>query len=148
MIDYEQYCRIRQLKEEGLDPAQISKQMDLDTRTIRKWMDRTAFQRRLPCVRPSKLDPYKEEIVWMVERYPFTAVQIYRKIREAGFDGGYTIVKEYVRKIRPRRQPAFLTLHFSPGECAQVDWGSYKSIAVGNTTRRLSFLSWYYVTAE
>ncbi len=139
MIDYEQYCRIRQLKEEGLDPAQISKQMDLDTRTIRKWMDRTAFQQRLPCVRPSKLDPYKEEIVRMVERYPFTAVQIYRKIREAGFDGGYTIVKEYVRKIRPGRQPAFLTLHFSPGECAQADWGSYKSIAVGNTTRRLSF---------
>ena len=139
MIEYEQYCRIRQLKEEGLDPAQISKRMDLDTRTIRKWMDRTAFQQRLPCMRASKLDPYKEEIVRMVERYPFTAVQIYRKISEAGFEGGYTIVKEYVRKIRPKRQPAFLTLHFSPGECAQVDWGSYKSIAVGNTIRRLSF---------
>lgn len=139
MIDYEQYCRIKQLKEEGLNPVQIGKQMDLDSRTIRKWMNRTAFQQRLPCIRPSKLDPYSEEIVRMVERYPFTATQIYQKIKEEGFDGGYTIVKEYVRKIRPRRNQAFLTLHFAPGECAQVDWGSYKTIAVGNTTRRLSF---------
>ncbi|HHB77316.1 MAG TPA: IS21 family transposase [Desulfobulbus sp.] len=139
MINYEQYCRIRQLKEEGLKAAQISEQMGLDSRTVSKWMDRTTFQQRLPCLRPSKLDPYKEDIVRMVERYPFTAVQIYRKVKEEGFDGGYTIVKEYVRKIRPRKQPAFLTLHFAPGECAQVDWGSYKSIAVGNTSRRLSF---------
>jgi hypothetical protein len=32
-----------------------------------------------------------------------------------------------------------LTLAFAPGECAQVDWGSYGSVAVGNTRRRLSF---------
>jgi len=32
-----------------------------------------------------------------------------------------------------------LTLAFAPGECAQVDWGSFGSVAVGNTCRRLSF---------
>ncbi len=32
-----------------------------------------------------------------------------------------------------------MTLAFAPGECAQVDWGSYGSVAVGNTRRRLSF---------
>ena len=37
------------------------------------------------------------------------------------------------------RAPAFLTLHFAPGECAQVDWGHYGSVNVGNTRRRLSF---------
>jgi hypothetical protein len=34
-----------------------------------------------------------------------------------------------------------LTLAFAPGECAQVDWGSYGSVAVGNTRRRLSFFA-------
>ena len=139
MISYEQYCRIRQLKEEGLGPRQIGKKLELDTRTVRKWMAKPFFQQRLPGLRPSKLDPYKEEIVRMLERHPFSAVQVFQKIREQGFDGGYTIVKEYVRKVRPRRQPAYLSLSFAPGECAQVDWGSYKSIAVENTTRRLSF---------
>jgi len=139
MIDYEQFCTIRKLKEEGLNQGQISDRLELDPRTVGKWMNRTAFQQRLPCLRPSKLDPYKEEIVRMLERYPFSAVQVFQKIREQGFDGSYSIVKEYVRKIRPKRQTAYLKLNFAPGECAQVDWGSYKSIAVGNTTRRLSF---------
>ena len=37
------------------------------------------------------------------------------------------------------RAPAFLTLVFAPGECAQVDWGCAGSMAVGSTRRRLSF---------
>ena len=44
-----------------------------------------------------------------------------------------------MRRIRPRQQPAFLKLAFAPGECAQVDWGSFGSVAVGQTRRRLSF---------
>ena len=32
-----------------------------------------------------------------------------------------------------------LTLAFAPGECAQVDWGSFGSVPVGQTYRRLSF---------
>ena len=32
-----------------------------------------------------------------------------------------------------------LTLAFAPGECAQVAWGSYGSVPVGQTSRRLSF---------
>jgi transposase len=66
-------------------------------------------------------------------------MQIFQQIREQGFDGQYTIVKEYVRKVRPPKQKAFLKLSFAPGECAQVDWGSYGSVNVGNTRRRLSF---------
>src|SRR5262249_29845218 len=50
-----------------------------------------------------------------------------------------SIVKAYIRTVRPRRQPAFLTLAFAPGECAQVDWGSFGSVPVGQTQRRLSF---------
>jgi transposase len=53
--------------------------------------------------------------------------------------GGYSILKEYVRKVRPKKTKAFLKLCFAPGECAQVDWGSYGSVAVGGTHRRLSF---------
>jgi hypothetical protein len=33
----------------------------------------------------------------------------------------------------------YLTLSFAPGECAQVDGGSWNVIPVGNTRRRLSF---------
>jgi len=57
----------------------------------------------------------------------------------AGYGGGISIVKDYVRAIRPRPREAFLTLAFAPGEVAQVDWGEFGTIAVGDTRRRLSF---------
>jgi transposase len=139
MIDYEQFCRIKAYKEEGLKAGQIADKLGLHSRTVAKWMDVPRFQLRLPGFRSSKLDPYKKDILGMLERHPYSAVQIFQKIQEQGFNGGYTIVKDYVRKIRPRRHKPYLKLSFAPGECAQVDWGSYGSIAVGGTRRRLSF---------
>jgi transposase len=44
-----------------------------------------------------------------------------------------------VRRVRPVRRPAFLTLAFAPGECAQVDWGCGGALQIGSTRRRLSF---------
>ena len=40
---------------------------------------------------------------------------------------------------RPAPTPAFLTLQFAPGECAQVDWGQAGVVSVGSPRRRLSF---------
>ena len=139
MIDYEQFCRIKAYRQEGLKAGQIATKLGLDVRTVSKWMDKNGFQPKLPGHRSSKLDPYKSDIVSMLERHPYSAAQIYQKIREQGFDGGYTIVKDYVRSVSPKRSKPYLKLSFAPGECAQVDWGSYGSIAVGTTRRRLSF---------
>jgi transposase len=65
--------------------------------------------------------------------------QIYQRIQENGFDGGITILTDYVRKIRPPKVTPYLKLSFAPGECAQVDWGSFGNVRVGSTSRRLSF---------
>lgn len=46
------------------------------------------------------------------------------------------ILKDFVRRVRPVRKPAYLMLEFAAGECAQVDWGSYGSITVGSTHPR------------
>jgi transposase len=94
-------------------------------------------------VRPggaSKLDPYKTLLQRWLERHPFTATQLLQRLRaETDYPGGYSILSAYVRTARPARAPAFLTLAFAPGECAQVDWGCAGSLAVGSTRRRLSF---------
>ena len=75
---------------------------------------------------------------WL-DAHPLSAQQVFQRLCEAGYDGGPSIVKAYVHRIRPRPRAAFLTLAFAPGEVAQVDWGEWGSIAVGNTRRRLSF---------
>lgn len=139
MIDYQTYCQIKTLKQEGLNPLQIAGKLCLAPRTVYYWLTQERFHSRKTLRRPSKLDTFKDDIFRMLETHPYTAAQIYQRLRENGFDGRYTIVKDYVHKIRPRRTPAFLKLTFAPGECAQVDWGSYNAVRAGNTSRRLSF---------
>jgi len=140
MIDYELYSKIRHLNQhDGLTAQQIAQELVLDVRTVKKRIDETQFKPRKSSPRASKLDPFKRDIVRLIEAHPYTAIQIFQRIREQGFDGQYSIVKEYVRKVRPPKTRAFLTLSFAPGECAQVDWGSFGVVNVGSTRRRLSF---------
>ena len=140
MVDYETFCQIRDhLVRQRLSVAQTARALNLDTRTVARWAEVEQFRARVAVARTSKLDAFKGQIVRWLDAHPYSAQQIFQRLGEAGYDGGLTIVKDYVHRIRPRRQPAFLKLDFQPGECAQVDWGSYGTIRVGNTTRRLSF---------
>ena len=140
MIDYELYCKIKDCHDtHGLTVAQIARQLHLDERTVVRWLAVEKFHPRRTAARPSKLDPFKGQIVRWLASHPYTATQIFQRLRETGYRGGITIVKDYVRHVRPPHTPAFLTLAFAPGECAQVDWGQFGSIQVGNTRRRLSF---------
>jgi transposase len=140
MIDFELFSTIRNYHEQkGLSANQIADELGLDPRTVSKWLQEKRFRERAPVMRPSKLDPFKGAIVRMLEAHQYSAAQILQRIREEGFKGGYTIVKDYVHKVRPKRGPAFLKLAFAPGECAQVDWGSLGIIRTGESSRRLSF---------
>jgi transposase len=140
MIDYHRFCQIKDLHENhGLKAAQIAATLSLDPRTVAYWLRQERFRPRQSPPRASKLTPFKPQIAQMLDKYPYSATQVWQRLRAQGFDGGYSIVKAYVRTVRPKRQPAFLKLAFAPGECAQVDWGSYGSVPVGQTSRRLSF---------
>ena len=142
MIDYECFCKIRDhLDRQGLTQAQTARALGLHARTVAKWAQRTQYRRRETPPRGSRLDPYKGLIVRWLDAHPYSAQQVFQRLREQGFEGGVTIVKDYVRAIRPRSREAFLRLHFTAGEAGQVDWGEYGSIAVGSTRRRLSLFA-------
>ena len=140
MLDYETFCQIRDhLGRQRLTVAQTARALALDARTVAKWASVEQFHPRAGVPHVSKLDAYKGQVVRWLDAHPYSAQQIFQRLREAGYEGGITIVKDYVHRIRPRHQEAFLKLDFAAGECAQVDWGEYGSIAVGSTRRRLSF---------
>ena len=142
MIDYACFCQIKHLHaQQGLSAAQIAATLALDPRTVAYWLTQERFRPRKATQRASKLDPFKPDIVRWLERHPYSAAQVFQRLREDGFAGSYELVKAYVHTVRPRRQAAFLTLAFAPGECAQVDWGSVGSVPVGQTYRRRSFHS-------
>src|SRR5947209_10249767 len=52
--------------------------------------------------RPSKLDPFKDEIHRLLKDDPrLSGVRVREEIEPLGFDGGKTIVDDYLREIRP-----------------------------------------------
>lgn len=140
MIDYETYCKIKDCHErQQLTIAQTARALGLHAQTVAKWVRCAQYRARQAVPRSSRLDPFKARIVRLLESHPYSAQQIYQRLREEGFAGGCTIVKDYVRRVRPPRREAFLKLSFAAGECAQLDWGEFGSIGVGSTRRRLSF---------
>ena len=140
MIDYTLWCEIHRLAGTGLSAPRIAAALSLDPKTVRRRLAETSYPQRKATIRKSKLDPFKDRIVRLLERHPYTNEQILREIRAQGYTGGRSILGDYIRRVRPpRRKRAYETLAFAPGECAQVDWGHAGSVRVGNTRRRLSF---------
>ena len=142
MIDYATFCRIHALAEqEGLSIAQIARELSLHPQTVSHWLKQPSFTGRKPARRASRLDPYKPMIVRLLNQHDYSAVQILQRLRQSGYEGGSTILKDFVRKVRPPKKTAYLTLSFESGDCAQVDWAHAGAVNVGSTRRRLSFFS-------
>jgi len=140
MIDYETFCKIHDHHDrQGLTVTQTARALGVHPDTVAKWVKRAQYRARVAAPRTSRLDPFKDQVVRLLETHPYSAQQIFQRLREDGFAGGLTILKDYVRKVRPVRREAFLKLAFAPAECAQIDWGEYGSINIGSTRRRLSF---------
>jgi len=125
MLNMEDFLMIRDLYNQGLNISQIAQKTGFDRKTVRKHLSaRTPPSVQPRAGKPSKLDDYKDYIQNRITAYPLSAARIHREIRELGFTGKYTIVKDYLREVRPSRSvPAVYRYETQPGVQAQVDWG-------------------------
>ncbi|MFZ7112740.1 MAG: hypothetical protein ACOWYE_13745, partial [Desulfatiglandales bacterium] len=82
--------------------------------------------------RPSKLDPYKAKIGHLIGDKNLSAVRVMEEISELGYRGGYSILKEYIRTIRPKpfKRPTPPIDH-PPGHEGQMDWSPHRVILGG-----------------
>jgi transposase len=92
-----------------------------------------------PQKRTSKLDAYKDDIKELLATFihpPPTTQRIFELIREKGYTGGITLVKDYIATCRPKKkaEPIF-TVETAPGQRGQHDWSEYEITftAVGET---------------
>lgn len=138
MIKWETRVLLVHYLEQGLPKAAIARKLGIDRRTIHRWI--TAAELTvdvetglLPTPvrqssQPSKLEPYKAIIQERLKDFPeLPATRLFEEVRSAGYPGAYTLVKEFVRSIRPPVEPEppnrFETL---PGHQAQVDFAEVK----------------------
>jgi transposase len=81
--------------------------------------------------RPSKLDPYKAHLRALILDDDLTAILALGELQAMGFDGGYSIVKDFVQTIRPSsKTKATTVVEHPPGDEGQMDWSPY-GVAMG-----------------
>ncbi len=102
--------------------------------------------------RPSKLDPYKAKISYLVREKDLSAVRILEEIQPLGYSGGYTILKDYIRSVRIRKtRGPTAPIDHPVGFEAQMDWSPHmvtiggREVIVHTGSIILCFSRWLHV---
>jgi transposase len=136
-------------RHEGLSHREAARRFGIDRKTVSKMLAFSVppgYRRGRPPARP-KLDPFTGIIDRILEedrlaprKQRHTAKRIHERLRdEHGFEGGYTIVKDYVRERRLRSREMFVPLCHAPGH-AQVDFGEAVAV-IGGVERKVRFFA-------
>ena len=145
----EEWLRIRQrVINEGVSKRQVLRETGMHWKTLEKMLALSSppgYQRAAPYRKP-RIGPYLariEEILEQDKAMPkkqrHTAKRVWERLKEEGFEGGYTIVREAVCQLRVRRQEVFMPLIHRPGE-AQVDFGE-ALVKMNGALRKASFFA-------
>lgn len=120
----------------GWTIRRISREFGISRRRVTRILRRNNQKRetgqailRKTTMKPSKLDPYKEYISELLDKYrqpPVTTQRVLEKIREKGYQGGRTILGEYVASIRGKQagEPV-VYVETTPGQRGSHDWSEY-----------------------
>ena len=112
-----------------------AKKLAVSIHVVRRVLRGQDGQRAAPrtqAVRPSKLDAYRPVIRRLVVDEHLTAALVLEEIRTLGYAGGHSILREYVRGIRPAsKQKVTTVVEHPPGAEGQVDWSPYRVMLGG-----------------
>ena len=141
MFGMELYATVRQLVFlDGLSRREVARRLGISRDTVSKMCRYAAplgYVRTQPVSFP-KLGPLIGVIDAILDadetapaKQRHTAKRIWVRLRdEHGFAGGYTTVKDYVRRVRTRRREVFIPLAHPPGH-AQIDFGAAVGVIGG-----------------
>ena len=120
---------IHDLKKQGLSVSAIARTVGCDRKTVRKYLDNgleaPIYEPRQP--RARLIEPYEDYLRERIQAFPdLSGARLLRDIRKLGYDGGYTAVTDFLRKIRPSKQTQFeRRFETPPGKQAQVDFAEF-----------------------
>lgn len=114
-----------ELKGEGASIRSLSTRLGISRNTARKYLRASEVPKAKPRPkRVSKLDQYKEHLEKRIGEGVTNGVVLLRELRLMGYEGGYSILKEWLQPRRGLGQPkATMRFETAPGKQAQVDFG-------------------------
>lgn len=161
MYGREQRVLLRHYLERGLSKAEVARELGVSRRTVYNWIATGQLDRELDAAavryspRPPvarKLDSFRGIVEARLSEFPrLTATRLFEEIRAAGYAGGYTQLKQYVRQVRPTPAPEpIVRFETPPGHQGQVDfaefrlpWGKRYALVVVLAHSRLLWFQFY-----
>jgi transposase len=122
---------ILDLHRQGLKVAAIARQVGVDRKTVRKYIARGLEPPRYGPRQPRSraIDKHVAYLRARLAEYPgLTAQRLHREIARLGYAGGYSMVRDEVRALRPAGGGKGYAVRFEtlPGEQAQVDFAQFR----------------------
>ena len=95
---------IKSMKDQGLSISEISRRLEISRTTVRKYFRSGKFPhyQRIPA--GSMIKPYIPLMREMIDVHNLSAVRIYEELKKKGFQGSYSLVKQYSRPMRNDRK--------------------------------------------
>ncbi len=145
MLDVERWAELRREHfVRGVSIKELERRTGLARNTIRTALRSDAPPSYERSSRPSKLDPFKDEIHELLRQDPrLPGVRVRELIEPLGFDGGKSIVDDYLREVRPLFLPrrTFQRTVYRPGELCQWDlWETSEHVPVGHGQLRRAWV--------
>ena len=121
------------LHAEGQSARMLARRFGVSRNTVRGILARHGKERRegqtvlKPKLRrASKLDSFAPQIADVLAKYPkISAQRVFEKLKDAGYDGGITMVRERLARVRPREKEPVVRFETEPGQQGQMDWSPY-----------------------
>lgn len=159
----------RWYRREEMSIREISRRTGLSRNTLRKYLRSDVVEPRFRTPdRPSKLDPYAEQLSGWLRReltrprkQKRTIKQMHADLVSLGYDGSYGRVAAFARDWRDQQRiqqqtsgrGTFVPLSFAPGEAFQFDWSEDWAVIDGVRTKlqvahfKLSYSRAFFVRA-
>ena len=121
---------------EGQSMRGIAQDLNAARKTVQRVIQSHQQQREEglvpPALRPrkkrrSQLDEYEDALRELLTRYPnITVTRLLEELRDRGYRGGYTVLRQRVKQLRPRKSSPFVErFETSPAQQAQMDYAVY-----------------------
>ena len=142
---------IVQRRQSGMSMRAIAEELGVSRGAVARALARVQAQRdgrAAPWPRPrprqSIIDPFEPILKELLEKYPhLTTERALQELRARGFTGGYTVVRQRIGLLRPRRAPAPVPrFETGPGAQAQMDYGVYDIDFTREGRRRVYLFSY------
>lgn len=150
MIDMVRRHEIQVLRRAGHSLAETAKLVGVSQSSVQRVeaeapvasFDAAVERIRRGVGRPSKAEPYRTWLVAELAQDPAVmALELLRRARQQGYDGGKSALYALVKELRPERPRPLVRFEGLPGEFSQHDFGQVDVRFLGGTQRRVHFFA-------